>query len=397
MMNTFACATFYDFAVGGVPTYYLRMFKWAMEKKKSCVLYIKKNRTIADNMKNELRRLNVKVIPFSIKISGLCLDSTSNANQKKMDKDDVLITSDIHCFMHFMNDSTFSACKGYLYVLHPRATQVTRLKGINYLYKKYLRLNFNRSIVFMDWETAHSYSEYYHAPVDNRFFHVGDFIPEYDKKLVYEKAVRRKEKVNILTVARMDFPFKGYVYGLVDNISRIQLTTAEIHLFVVGDGKDFKLIERLADQQKESEVKVHLCGNISYGDLENYYKSATVFAGGGTTLIEACKFGTPSIITLDNQMGADCIGYMNEWPENMGGTIEDTKHDVIDLINNLCIMSDDEYVKISEDSYKAVKLNYDIYEIMNQLLGHHGGYKKASSIVMFCDYILVKVKELVKE
>lgn len=396
-MKQFICATFYDFTIGGVPTYFIRMFEWAAAREYKNILYIKQGRVLDGDLHRELENALVEVRRFSFSYKGI-----TNERQEKIEEqfseEDILVTADIHCFMHFMNDRNIGRCKGFFYVLHPRATQITKFKFVNLFYKTFLKKNICRSIFFMDKETEEGYCNYFGEEEKGEYFRVGDFIPEFCREMVKKKADERKKKFTILTVARMDFPFKGYVYGLVNNIDRLEVKDAEIILNVIGDGPDFKLVKELvANKELKQNLNINLLGSIPYEKLNQFYKQATIFAGGGTTLIEACKYGTPSIVTTDNQMGTCCAGYMNEEYDNVGGIIENEEKEIIQLLENIYNMSNEEYIRISEKCYEIVKKEYDINNILSNLISQYSGYSKACRMVESLDLLLIKLKEKIKK
>lgn len=385
------CTTFYDFGIGGVATYYLRMFKWGKQNGYKNVLYIKKGRCIDSEMKAILNAEDVKIIEIEFSAKGVSFAE----KYEIISKDIFLICSDVHCFMHFSKDKRFTDACVVLYALHPRTTHISKNKLVNLIYKKYLVAN-SESMIFMDEETKLGFINYYQVKdyVD-KYYRVGDFIPELDEIALAKKAIQKQKEFNVLTVARMDFPFKGYVYGLIDNIDRLTISQ-NIQVQVVGDGPQFGMIKQLVEEKRKTldGVEIKLFGNVPYKELDKFYKNATVFVGGGTTLIEASKYGVPSIVTTDNQMGACCAGYMDEEYDNLGGVISGEKKDVVELLKGISEMGTEEYAEMAKRCYYVVKREYGIDEIMKGILNLNTGRKLPSLFLSYIDCVITKMKTI---
>ena len=396
MEKNCGCATFYDFEIGGVPTYYLRMFRWANKQGYKNFLFIKRGNFIDKNLKNMLHEAQVKIVEIDFNLRGVAIYEDNKRTNDIFLNNLLLICSDLHCFVHFTHDKRFNMFNLIFYSLHPRATQISRSKFINFRYKRYLVSLTEQNMIFMDKETEEGYTKYYKSGYNrNQYYRVGDFIPDLDDKMVKKRACDKEQIFKVLTVARMDFPFKGYVYGLVHDIGRLNIKE-KIELVVVGDGPQFEVIKELAyEKQKQlNNVQIDLIGRVPYEELDKYYKDATVFVGGGTTLIEASKYGTPSIVTTDNQMGTCCVGYMDEEYDNFGGVLSGEPKDVINLLKKVSEMSMDEYIDFENRCYSVVKDEYDINLIMNRIFSIQAKKINPSFGLVCLDLFLIKLKKL---
>lgn len=82
-------------------------------------------------------------------------------------------------------------------------------------------------------------------------------IAPLDEKKIQLK--NRKENFNILTICRMTFPFKGYIFGLIDDFVFLQKKYPFLTLTIIGKGQDqAKLEEKLC--QISDKVREKLFG-----------------------------------------------------------------------------------------------------------------------------------------
>ena len=75
-----------------------------------------------------------------------------------------------------------------------------------------------------------------------------------------------------MTIARAEFPFKGYILGLLDWFAS---SDSNIRLTIVSYGPDEKKIaDRIDSFDEIVKKRITLVGKTDYGQLEKYYKTA---------------------------------------------------------------------------------------------------------------------------
>lgn len=363
------CGTSYDFVMGGVPTYFMRIFQWAASQGFDKALLIPKNREIYTIWKKQVDDLRLNIIRYDIPVKQL-----ENVEIEKYDEV-ICIAADLHCYFrmfYYKNLNKYNNMKVFFYCLHPHATVVEKHKFFNLPYRKLIRDNLN-NILFMDRETEKFCEEYYSLQVKNsKYYRVGSFFPNLDEERIKIRIKNRKNNFIILTIARFDFPFKGYILGLINTMGILGKEYPNLNLVIVGDGPNNDLVkEALNKLPLDIRKKISLTGEVAYNELQQYYDNASLYIGMGTTLIEASKSGLPSIVATAFQNGDSTVGFFDKEYDNVGGNIQLSAHDCMtfeECIRQELEKSDWQYREHCYKSYYTCKKYYQIDNIMEEIL-----------------------------
>lgn len=200
----------------------------------------------------------------------------------------------------YLNSSINKEDKLILYVMHFASLCMGKRGKIQFvkdIWKKIIpillvRLMKANSLYVMDEATV----DYTRAYYNNRLLNSIKFniirIP-IDIVEVDTDAFQRTNKNSILTIARADFPFKGYLLGLIKYMKRIP---TKYILDIVSYGKDEYMIhEVLAHESESVKKRVHLHGKMNLEDIEELYDNSIVYIGMGTTILDASQRGIISI------------------------------------------------------------------------------------------------------
>lgn len=183
------------------------------------------------------------------------------------------------------------------------------------------------------------------------------------------KAKRRFEKreFRILTVARMEFPFKGYVIGLIGLFEQLCRQYPGLHLDLVGDGSNQgQLKNRISHLDPEIQKRVHWHGNVPYHALESYFDRAKLYIGMGTTVLDAANHGIVSLPVGSYTYHCKGYGFLYEDPMNLGGIGGRTE--MAGLIRRVLAFTEEEYCLCVKRQFAAIRPLYAIDRVMERFL-----------------------------
>lgn len=394
------CATAYDFVMGGVPTYFIRMLEWANQNDFGCGLLLQKNRFIDPIWKAELAKKSIDIIYYNIstvgKINILNKKDFFRNNEKK-----IIICSDLHCYVGLQNlEYKYPHNTSVLfYCLHPHATIIEKRKLLNCPYRVFLKEHLNNGVMFMDKETWAFFSTYYKLKEKTeKYYRVGEFIGKLETARIIENAEKRKKKFEILTISRMEIPFKGYLLGLIEEFAKLAEKNEALHLTIVGDGPDRNLIEeKLAELPLFIRKRINEVGLIPYDQLDGYYENANLYVGMGSTLIEASKKGVPCIVATAFQTKSLSAGFFDDEYDNIGGKIFHLDHPGVrfgELIQKTLEYNDHQYIERCLKAYDTVSKLYNIDVIMKEILDLASSKKlvKPSKLLLIYNGIIFRIK-----
>lgn len=152
-----------------------------------------------------------------------------------------------------------------------------------------IRLNKNGQIICMDEQTIENTKKYYNLKSFNPpIIRIAiDCVPKIKR---YQQNINQ---INILTIARADFPFKGYIIGLLNWLKK---SSDDIYLTIISYGRGEGEIHDIINSMDEPvRRRVSLVGKTDYYQLEKYYQEADLYVGMGTTVLDASLRGVVSI------------------------------------------------------------------------------------------------------
>ena len=209
----------------------------------------------------------------------------------------------------------------------------------------------------------------------------------------------------ILSIGRFDFPFKAYVFGVVDYFHKMQKEHKDVRLKIIGYGPGEQLLADVISNFPLTTTKnIEIIGKIAYHKLPLYFKEANVFIGVGTSLLDAANYGIPSIIGVPYQYKSLSNGFFHEHPTVLG-EVDQKGISTLDAdLKKLMIIGNEEYEEACALTHKALCQNYDVNAVMPKLLGTKNINRKQSTIaktqmntmsffaplVTFCTLLVIK-------
>lgn len=364
--------------LGGAQTLLFRMAKWLKENENCEVLVICK--------KEEENSLETGLLDCGVEIEylqKLCKKQIYNCltTKKRLASNDFIVFNfDImlaveEVCQRIKKEDDIKA-NLILYVVHPHTLifgnnlKNAKLKRlVKEFYKNIINAYIdNRNIAFMDETTISSTEEFYKLRViddDNRIFRLPMYLCEYNEEKI--KARWQKKDFNILTIARADFPFKGYIFGLIDDYERLQNKYGYLRITIITYGPGVEeLNKKINCLPEQTRNGIYLVGRIPYEELGYYFEKANLFIGMGTTVLDAANYGIPSIVIHPYTYKNIAEGYFYERPFVLGSSENNVS--AIDLIENVINMDENEYLDICNKSYNALKATYEIGVIMQRFI-----------------------------
>lgn len=354
---------------GGSITLIERLCAWALIKKESIKIYC--NDVSNKEIISVLDRMNVTID---------CFDT--------YDIEDLFahISDDLRCgeiqivnfiFNNYLSVETVKKKHSLdfvntIYSIHP----VTFYKGTGLnesLFKRIVlkrykrtiqRINENGSIIFMDQDNVESVENYYGFKFNSPILikplpMICVPLSENELRKKIESSYKNK---TLITSCRADFPYKGYLFGLIDDFAELSHKYSDIKLCVVcsGDPDDVqKVKERIEFYEEDIRVRIEFHNWMKYENLLELISKAYLYVGMGTGVLDAAIKYVPSIAvrynTFDNL--ANCI--FCDRPDCVVAD-ECCESKALPLIEQLLSLDFVEYETISKNCFKEVAKLYDI-------------------------------------
>ncbi len=292
-------------------------------------------------------------------------------------------------FMHYLDmEYIKNKCrlsfKNIMIDIHPKAFELgTKIKNgiIKKIYtteikKTFLAMNKTRDLFFMDEVNIKNSEEFFDCKLDPapQITRVPMFFEEdFDWRI---KAERAFENNTILTVTRAEFPFKGYVLGLIDDFKEIAGIYDDYKLEIICGGDDIERVEKKINElpsQIKKRVSLHYW--MSNDEVKEEMIKCKVFIGMGSTLLEAASVYRPAITVryyTEENLARDFIA---DAP-NIVVQREDCESRAIDLIIKVINSEKKAYYEMCKNSFENVRKVYDTNVVMKKLVNAKvKGYK----------------------
>lgn len=377
---------------GGTQTQILRMARWFVKHNVPVAIICESaaNIEIIDQLKD------IKVPYHEIGMSNI--DATGKYIKKYYDVHQNLCVINF-TWNHYLDVDVVKSrhrieFNNYLYCVHPKAV----FKGANLrwgllkkpyiaLLKKWLmRMNANGAVVFMDEadiESSENYFDISLIPVPEIFRIPMDF---HDNPKWKESALVSYENNMIMTVSRAEFPFKGYMLGLIDDYEELFEEKPDIKLEIVSSGDDFSLLEdkiSKLDQRIQDSIIIHHW--MTNDKLQQEMEKCKVYIGMGTTILDASRMYRPAIPVRFYTNNNNAEHYVGDRPEYLVAP-ENCEKKAIYLLREILEWDKKTYLENCEKSYTRTKAVYDENIVLKRWLEKNNNNKKG--ILSFWESIL---------
>lgn len=264
-----------------------------------------------------------------------------------------------------------------MYMIHPHCT--THLYADNDVSKNRYRFKFiikplltffikEKIVFFMDEHTAaHAKNSY--KIKDGDFTETIIRLPIIIKTDIVSKA--RNKNVNILGISRFEFPFKGYILGLLDTFNDLSSCFDNLYLTIIGYGVGEDIVnKKIAGFTEDVRKKINLIHQVPYSEINDYIDKCDLFVGMGTTALDAANMNKISIIPVAYQSGDLAFGFFHDNYKNLGAIYDKNLHyfHLGDLIREF-LSFDDKSIIEKEDLVKSlITEHYNIDKIAPEII-----------------------------
>lgn len=329
---------------GGAETLLLRIGRYFNSRGREAVVYCK---TIDPKMLKEFMSRKVTVKEVDDHCLEPFLDNYSD--------NDIIITLVMRAFFQVQQYSYAykKECRIFLYVVHPLcckynySSQITKFIFWNAFRDTVYRYIENGNIFFMDRVTIEETENFYHKQIrkeDKRICLLP--MEAYDngwREKIEQRIVSKKRMFTVLAVARADYPFKGYIFGLIEVIKILRAELMEITLTIVTSGAQVNnLYKHLEDCDKQWREYIKVCIDISPTELDVFYGSAHLYVGMGTTILEAARSGIPALSVRPYSYECKTNGFFSKHWEVLGVWNSEGR-EISSFIKEVYYMSDERY------------------------------------------------------
>lgn len=185
----------------------------------------------------------------------------------------------------------------------------------------------------------------------------------------YEQIIKQGFEADlILSAARADFPFKGYLVGLVDQFCEIKKEMPSVKLKIFSDGGDMHILrDKVNAVSEEIRKDISLNGWICYEELYQEIQKAKVYIGMGTTVMDAALNYKPAVVVSFDTMDCVSAGLFTDNPY-CTATHGDGYPEATETLRRVLNSSFEEYKKLCIDNFEVVYDNYNIDYVMNDFV-----------------------------
>lgn len=150
----------------------------------------------------------------------------------------------------------------------------------------------------------------------------------------------------VVSVGRL-VSFKNYHTGVIDAIASDSTDILEYH--IIGDGPLMNDLRRYVDSKGVAH-RVKFYGKVDYSQFKDVLADAWVFAGMGTSLVEASGCAVPSLVAVESD--GRTYGIFSEYADYCVGEVVPARmpRDWGGELSRLLLMSAPDYIKLKRDA-----------------------------------------------
>lgn len=190
---------------------------------------------------------------------------------------------------------------------------------------------------------------------------------DFDKNRCIELA--KRDRFNILTVSRLEFPHKGYVLGLIKAYASLKEKYPNIELTIIGYGsRENEVKAKISELPSNIAKDVHFVGKTAPEKLKEYYDDANINISLAGCFSQGARNGTLSIPARHHNYDCEVYGFL---PESKPFSLSEAPGEpVIPYIEQVLNMTAEEYCEKCRACFYAYnndadKQRLDFYQIQN--------------------------------
>ena len=291
-----------------------------------------------------------------------------------------------------------------LYSIHPATLYKGTGLPIKFLkkmvinrYRKLVdKINSSGCLLYMDQDNVDSAENYYNIHFSDKttIIPLPFIVDNLEPDIVNKKAKAAYKAKTIITSTRADFPFKGYVFGLIDDYKELS-EKFDIKLVIVASGEKEDVEElnsKVSSLPEKCRSNVTLYSWMQYDKLKELISNSYLYVGMGTGILDAAAQYVPAIPvkydTYDNISDHDFI----DDPLCLI-TNQDVDQPARKIIEEYLSLSEIEYVKKCFLSHDKASSTYDVKCFFDELLKQ----KTTNSVFSFKEAFTYKTNHFVNK
>ncbi len=228
----------------------------------------------------------------------------------------------------------------FQWVSHSRAFFFSRRFLVKYLLERAFKMLPKRSTYFMNDAARMAHECHWESNLEEY-----PIIKITGREANHLHSSRAAEELRIVSVGRL-VPFKSYNTHAPVIVRELMDHGLNISWDIWGYGPDEASIRNLI-QECDVGNSVRLCGSLAHDDFDLTVSRYDLFIGMGTSVLEAAKTMTPSIVALENG-DSRCYGFLYETPsDSVGDLVPDhPQMELIDCVRRFHGLSESERSQI---------------------------------------------------
>lgn len=319
--------------------------------------------SISEKMKQQFEKFGVQIIILNCWTPQNIFNQIENSTEKTLfyNLEEFLLVNNILTNKNLVNLT-------FLYVVHPNNTKIysKKLIFLNRIFKKKFsiilqNLIYENRIIFMDEMCLNEFNKFYGLNIDlkkENFFRL-----PIDDIGVKKRSINELNCLKLLTIARADFPFKGYIQGLIKDL---ELVDYKVKLTIISYGPKFDQIKEWINKEHSSTLEILLYGEKTYDELNRFYENTDLYIGMGTTVLEAAARKIPSVVVSPYTYDFKSSGFFHQNPFVVASDFNELTSG-IKYINQYNKMSQKEMLDSGIKSYNYFKEYYSIHTFVKKI------------------------------
>jgi hypothetical protein len=292
-----------------------------------------------------------------------------------------------------------------IYIVHPYSTYLCS-KKLSKIGRGMLDIFLRKgNLVFMDEMCVGACVKFYNLNSLHYDFKILR-LPIFTNKT--NRIISNRTGLRILAVSRFEFPFKGYILGLVEAFARLQPQNPRFTLTIIGYGRDKDQVEKLIRTLPHGVTSsISLLDQLPSDQVNEHIRCCDVYVGMGTTVLDAANLGKIAIVAVGYQNANLALGYFHENYKSLGEIFTNgVKYRTFEeLLMQIALLNEEEFISMSLKSKSALMDHYDIDLVAADLLNQGGKPFTAmenarisfiaivnSAVIWFADHVYSKIK-----
>lgn len=348
---------------GGIETLIVRISNWLQNRGHNVILFLEEEGTLVKELNTEI----------NIKIKQKHFQTIINEKSIKNEFNNI----PINCIYTFGPQSGFIG--GIIYsvlsnvnidisffagIYHPREFNIYGNTSVkNQFHKHYFKNYLNEcNIVFMSTEVQKSIETLLNK--EFKTSHIWPLAINIPKNIVEGKP----KTFRIVSIGRY-VSFKSYNLYLFDIMTELLEAGLDVTWETYGSGPLFEIMRQKASNPIYNN-RITINGEVPYADIQKVTKTASVFIGMGTIILEVASLGVPTIPAIAYNNTPHTYGYVYDLPYYCVGERLETEPSIPiqNQIEKLYVASDEEYIAIQLKTKEYIKA-YGIDDLMEKFEG----------------------------